>query len=107
MNAISEDADYLSSQLLTYIGNKRALLGNIAQAVERIKARLGKDRIRVFDVFAGSGVVSRFFKAHASLLVSNDFEDYAAVVGRCYLRNRSTVDFRRLGENRGRAKRRS
>ncbi|MBU4398717.1 MAG: DNA adenine methylase, partial [Planctomycetes bacterium] len=69
---------------------------NIAQAVERVKRRLGKDRLRVFDVFAGSGVVSRFLKAHASLLVSNDFEDYAAVVGRCYLRNRSTVDFRRL-----------
>ncbi len=93
-----EDANYLSSQLLTYIGNKRALLGNIAQAVERVKCRLGKDRLRVFDVFSGSGVVSRFFKAHASLLVSNDFEDYAAVVGRCFLRNRSTVDFRQLAQ---------
>jgi adenine-specific DNA-methyltransferase len=93
-----EYADYLSDQLLTYIGNKRALLDNIAQAVEQVKCRLGKDRLRVFDVFAGSGVVSRFFKAHASLLVSNDFEDYAAVVGRCYLRNRSTVDYRRLAQ---------
>ena len=93
-----EDADYLSNQLLTYIGNKRSLLNNIAQAVERVKSRLGKDRLRVFDGFAGSGVVSRFLKAHASLLVSNDFEDYAAVVGRCYLRNRSTVDFRRLAQ---------
>jgi len=93
-----EDANYLSSQLLTYIGNKRALLGNISQAVERVKCRLGKDRLRVFDVFSGSGVVSRFFKAHASLLVSNDFEDYAAVVGRCFLRNRSTVDFRQLAQ---------
>ncbi len=91
-----EDADYLSDQLLTYIGNKRSLLTNISQAVERVKRRLGKDRLRVFDVFAGSGVVSRFLKAHASLLVSNDFEDYAAVVGRCYLRNRSTVDLLEL-----------
>jgi adenine-specific DNA-methyltransferase len=94
----AEDARYLSSQLLTYIGNKRALLDNISQAIDRVKHRLGKDRLRVFDVFSGSGVVSRFLKAHASLLVSNDFEDYAAVVGRCYLRNRSTVDLRRLGE---------
>ncbi len=94
----NEDANYLSNQLLTYIGNKRSLLDNIAQAIERVKCRLGKERLRVFDVFAGSGVVSRFLKAHASLLVSNDFEDYAAVVGRCYLRNRSTVDFPRLGE---------
>lgn len=89
---IAEDADYLSRQLLTYIGNKRALLGQIAGAVERVKRRLGKDRLRVLDAFSGSGVVSRFLKAHASLLISNDFEAYAAVMGRCYLRNRSTVD---------------
>jgi adenine-specific DNA-methyltransferase len=93
-----EDQEYLSGQLLTYIGNKRALLKEIARATERVKVRLGKDRIRIFDVFAGSGVVSRFFKAHSSLLVSNDFEDYAAVVARCYLRNRSSVDLRRLGQ---------
>ena len=50
----------------------------------------------MFDAFSGSGVVSRYFKAHASLLVSNDLQGYAAVTGRCYLRNRSTVDFGEL-----------
>lgn len=94
--ALVEHPDYLTSQLLTYIGNKRALLGNIAQAVDRVKRRLNKQHLNVFDVFAGSGVVSRFLKAHASRLVSNDFEDYAAVVGRCYLRNRSTLDLPQL-----------
>ena len=88
----SEDPDYLSRQLITYIGNKRALLGQIGSAVERVKRRLGKSRLRIFDPFSGSGVVSRFLKAHASHLVSNDIEDYAAVTARCYLRNRSTVD---------------
>jgi len=89
---VGEDPDYLSRQLITYIGNKRALLGHIGKAVERVKRRLGKDRLRVFDAFSGSGVVSRFLKAHASFLVSNDLEEYAAVTARCYLRNRSTVD---------------
>jgi adenine-specific DNA-methyltransferase len=89
---MAEDPDYLSRQLLTYIGNKRALLGHIAGAVERAKRRLGKVRLRVLDAFSGSGVVSRFLKAHSSLLLSNDLEDYAAVTGRCYLRNKSTVD---------------
>lgn len=88
----SEDPEYLSRQLITYIGNKRALLGQIGSAVERVKRRLGKSRLRIFDPFSGSGVVSRFLKAHASYLVSNDIEDYAAVTARCYLRNRSTVD---------------
>ena len=89
---VSEDPRYLSEQLITYIGNKRSLLPEIARAVTRVKQRLDRERLRVFDIFAGSGVVSRFFKAHASLLVSNDIEDYAAVTARCYLRNRSTVD---------------
>ena len=91
-----EDAEYLSRQLITYIGNKRALLGQIGQVVEGVKDRLGNEKLRVFDVFSGSGVVSRYLKAHASTLISNDIEDYAAVVGRCYLRNRSTVDLRAL-----------
>lgn len=95
---IAEDPGYLSRQLITYIGNKRALLGHIGVAIERVKQRLGKDRLQMVDLFSGSGVVSRYMKAHASLLISNDIEDYAAVISRCYLRNRSTVDFRMLSE---------
>ena len=95
---VAEDSDYLSRQLLTYIGNKRALLGHIGRAVEQVKRRLGKPRLQIFDAFSGSGVVSRFLKAHASLLVSNDLEDYAAVTARCYLRNRRTVDLPVLSE---------
>lgn len=83
---------YLTSQLVTYLGNKRALLGPIGRAVAHVKQRLGRDRLRVLDAFSGSGVVSRYLKAHASFIASNDIEDYAGVIGRCYLRNRSTVN---------------
>lgn len=95
---VAESPDYLTKQLITYIGNKRALLRPIGIAVERVKARLGKSRLRCFDAFSGSGVVSRFLKAHASFLVSNDIEDYAAVTARCYLRNRSTVDLSAISQ---------
>ena len=67
-----ENPEYLTRQLITYIGNKRALLGHIAGAVERVKERLGKRKLRVFDAFSGSGIVSRLFKAHAELVISND-----------------------------------
>ncbi|MCY3739457.1 MAG: DNA adenine methylase [Candidatus Poribacteria bacterium] len=87
-----ENIDYLSNQLITYIGNKRSLLGHIGRAVIQVKKRMGKSRLRVFDAFSGSGIVSRFMKAHASYLASNDFEDYAASISRCYLQNRSSVD---------------
>lgn len=93
---LPECQDYLSSQLLTYIGNKRRLLGHIGAALDVVKTRLEKERLSIFDAFAGSGVVSRYLKAHAQHLISNDFESFAAVVGRCYLRNRSSVDFTSL-----------
>lgn len=92
----AEDPGYLSRQLVTYIGNKRALLGTVARALERINARLGKRKLRAFDAFAGSGVVSRFLKAHCAYLASNDIEDYAEVLARCHLANRSAVDLREL-----------
>ncbi len=95
---VGENPDYLSRQLLTCIGNKRALLNHIGRAVERVKRRLGKQHLCVFDAFSGSGVVSRFLKARSSFLVSNDLEAYAAAVARCYLRNRTTVDMQGLSE---------
>lgn len=87
-----EDINYLTNQLITYIGNKRSLLSHINKAVIEVKKRTGKSHLRVFDAFSGSGVVSRFMKAHASYIASNDFEDYAATIARCYLQNRSSVD---------------
>jgi adenine-specific DNA-methyltransferase len=96
VEAPEEDPDYLSRQLVTYIGNKRALLGNVAFALEQIKVRLGKSKLRALDAFAGSGVVSRFLKGHCEYLASNDIEDYAEVLARCHLANRSTIDLRRL-----------
>ena len=87
----AENPEYLSRQLVTYMGSKRALLGQIGGAVERVKFRMGKDKLAIFDAFSGSGVVSRFFKAHASLPVSNDMERYAAAIARCYLSNKSEV----------------
>ncbi|HZL37679.1 MAG TPA: DNA adenine methylase [Tepidisphaeraceae bacterium] len=93
-----ENPRYLSQQLITYIGNKRSLLSHIDKAVVNVKKRLGKKRLRVLDAFAGSGVVSRFFKRHASSLISNDLEAFSAVAARCFLRNASEIDMSRLKE---------
>lgn len=93
-----ERPEYLTEQLITYLGNKRSLLIPIESAIERVKKRLNKDKLAFFDAFSGSGVVSRLMKSHASLVVSNDLEDYAAIVGRCFLENRSSVDFVTLKE---------
>lgn len=90
------DTAFLSRQLITYLGNKRGLLPHIATAIERVQRRLAKPRLTFLDLFSGSGVVSRLMKAHATLVVTNDLEDYAAVTSRCFLTNRSAVDRREL-----------
>ena len=58
----NENAEYLSEQLITYLGNKRSLLNFIGKAVDTVKKRLNKEKLRVFDVFSGSGIVSRYLK---------------------------------------------
>ena len=92
----AESPGYLTRQLITCLGNKRALLPEIEAAVMKVQRRLGRTRLRILDAFSGSGSVSRLFKRHARYLAVNDLEDYAAVAARCYLRNRSTVDGHRL-----------
>jgi adenine-specific DNA-methyltransferase len=93
---VNEDPDYLSKQLITYLGNKRALLPEIGQALDHVANRLGRRKLRILDGFSGSGVVSRLFKARAACLLSNDLEAYAATAAGCFLTNRSDIDFRQV-----------
>jgi len=89
----AEDPDYLSSQLVTYIGNKRALLSLIEEGLAAAGARLGLRRaLNVFEPFAGSGAASRLFKSRSRFLAVNDLEPYAEPIARCYLANRSSLD---------------
>ncbi len=91
LGLLEEDSAYLTRQLVTYIGNKRALLGLIRSAVEEVRRRTGRDKLRILDAFSGSGVVSRMLKQYATELVVNDTEDYARMISECYLTNRGTA----------------
>lgn len=82
-----ESACYLREQLITYLGNKRALLGNIDAAVRQVRQRLGGRRLAAADLFAGSGVVTRLLKQHSAKLYTNDTEDYVRVLNTCYTAN--------------------
>ncbi len=87
-----ESPKYLTSQILTYLGNKRSLLRFIDEGVCSVKNTLGKKRISFFDAFSGSGIVSRFMKRHSYRIVANDLERYSEVTNKCYLTNRSNID---------------
>jgi len=86
-----ESPDYLSRQLITYLGNKRALLGPIENAVLSVRQMTGGSKLRILDAFSGSGVVSRMLRGHACELITNDLEDYARVIGECFMSNRAQV----------------
>ncbi len=82
---MEENKDYLTTQIITYIGNKRSLIGNIEKEVEQISERLGKEKLVCADLFAGSGIVARMLKKHSSKLIVNDMENYSSVINSCYL----------------------
>ena len=105
----AENEAFLSSQLITYIGNKRSLLPFIGEALESVKKRLGRQKLAILDAFSGSGAAARFFKKHAEQLIVNDLEAYAETINRCYLANTNELPkpelhdihvmlLRRLGE---------
>ena len=93
-----ENEAFLSQQLITYIGNKRSLLPFIGEALEKVKKRLGRERLKVFDAFSGSGAAARYFKAHAELLLVNDLEAYSETINRCYLANTEELPLGELRE---------
>jgi len=86
---VVEYPGYLTSQIISYRGNKRKLLALLATALDVVNARLGERKLKILDAFSGSGVCSRFFKSYASLLISNDLQPFASVLSQCYLTNQS------------------
>lgn len=83
-----EDEKYLTEQIITYLGNKRKLLDYIAKEVETILSEMGQDKIKICDLFSGSGVVARKLKQYSSRLYTNDLEEYSYVINDCYLSNK-------------------
>ena len=83
-----ENEQYLTEQIITYLGNKRKLLNQIASEVEEIMAEMGVKKTKICDLFSGSGVVARRLKQYASRLYANDLEHYSFVINDCYLTNK-------------------
>lgn len=93
---MTENPEFLQNQLITYIGNKRALLDFIGEGVREVQRRLGKSQLSCLDVFAGSGIVSRYLKQYASSITVNDLEKYSCIINRCYLSNKSEINIEEL-----------
>lgn len=91
-----ENKKYLTEQIITYLGNKRALLQFIDKATQQVKKKLKKDKLSTFDAFSGSGIVSRYLKQYSSVLYCNDLEGYSKTINTCYLTNLSDINEKEL-----------
>lgn len=80
---------------MNYIGSKHKLSDFIKQTVYQT---VGKDlNQKTFcDLFAGTGIVGRNFKAESKKIISNDFEFYSYVLNRNYIGNHQKFDFEDL-----------
>ena len=76
---------YLTTQIITYMGNKRKLLHYIDAIIEQVKTELNTKSIDIGEGFSGSGIVSRLFKQHAKNLYVNDIAGYSETLNKCYL----------------------
>ena len=94
-----ETPAFLQEQLITYIGNKRSLLPFIGEAVRKVQRSLGAEKLRILDLFSGTGIVARYLKQFSDALFVNDLETYSRVTSECYLSNASSVDRSRLVES--------
>ena len=70
--------DYVFSQLIPYIGNKRKLLHLIGQAVRQTGCGDGT----FVDLFTGSTVVARWAKQAGFRVIANDWEPYSYEIAR-------------------------
>lgn len=85
--------DYLTDQLIPYIGNKRKLLPLIRQAIDLTELKSGT----FADLFAGSGVVSRLAKTIGFRVIANDWEPYSEVINKAYIATNVPPAFVKLG----------
>jgi adenine-specific DNA-methyltransferase len=92
-HAAASTTDYVFSQLIPYLGNKRKLLPLIGQAIGQTGVTGGL----FVDFFAGSGVVSRFAKRAGFRVVANDWEPYAHILNQASIGCNMMPPFAALG----------
>ena len=78
------DDKYLKKQIITYMGNKRKILGYINEIIDELEKEFPNE-LNSGDGFSGSGIVSRLLKKRSSNLYVNDLAGYSQTLNQCYL----------------------
>src|SRR5579883_3047803 len=92
-HAAARTDEYLYSQLIPYIGNKRKLLPLITRGIQST----GVSRGTFVDLFTGSTVVARLAKTFGFRVAANDWEPYAHEIARGTVALNRVPSFAALG----------
>ena len=84
--------DFIFQPMISYLGNKRKLIGHIEKYLVKCKPKTA------LDGFCGSGVVARMMKGHVKRLYVNDLEPYSIAIQRGYLQNITSGEREKLEE---------
>lgn len=81
--------NYLKTQIITYMGNKRKILKHIEIILLDLKKKIiskrGGEALICGDGFSGSGIISRMLKKHSTKLYVNDLAGYSETLNSCFL----------------------
>jgi adenine-specific DNA-methyltransferase len=76
-------SDQVIPHIIKYMGSKRNLIDFVVDAIQELDPSCEK---RLYDVFAGSSVVSGAFR-NIRPITCNDIQSYSSVIGEIYLQN--------------------
>ena len=78
---------------MNYIGSKLSLLEFLEESINKV---VDKDCSTFCDLFAGTGIVGRYFKKKGYKIIANDIQYYSYVLNRHYIGNHKELRFSNL-----------
>ena len=78
---------------MNYIGSKLSLLEFLEESINKI---VDKNCDTFCDLFAGTGIVGRYFKTRGYKIIANDIQYYSYVLNRHYIGNHKELNFAKL-----------
>jgi adenine-specific DNA-methyltransferase len=75
---------------MNYIGSKLSLLGFLEESINKV---VDKNCHSFCDLFAGTGIVGRYFKRKGYKIIANDIQYYSYVLNRHYIGNHKELKF--------------
>jgi len=78
---------------MNYIGSKLSLLEFLEKSIDKV---VDKNCNTFCDLFAGTGIVGRYFKKKGYKIIANDIQYYSYVLNRHYIGNNKELAFLKL-----------